>query len=54
VPVFAPDNAVLFCRSCQFCRRQKTIKLAEIAGISVKEQKRTAQEERITKPLLYR
>jgi hypothetical protein len=32
----------------------KTIKLAEIAGISAKEQKRTAQEERITKPLLYR
>jgi hypothetical protein len=32
----------------------ETIKLAEIAGISAKEQKRTAQEERITKPPLYR
>jgi hypothetical protein len=33
---------------------RETVKLAEIANILAKEQKRTAQEERITKPLLYR
>jgi hypothetical protein len=31
-----------------------TIKPAEIASYLAKEQRRTAQEERITKPLLYR
>jgi hypothetical protein len=30
------------------------LKTTEIASFSAKEQRRTAQEERITKPLLYR
>jgi hypothetical protein len=37
-----------------FADGREKIKPAEIASFSAKEQRRTAQEERITKPLLYR